>query len=167
MANTVIEANYPDRDQSQAIAGKLWLMYYNYGDGATEENPIWNKLGATRDTPISISADSIDATTKDEDGWGASIQGTKSWSSSLELVCKSDDQSFYVLREWMFSDDLQSRKPALQIALVNKATKEYYVGWCVITSMSLSASYSDVSTWSFELQGVGPLTVKDNWVDPT
>lgn len=167
MANTVTQENFPDYTGSSAISGKLWLMYYNYGASASASAPVWNKLGATKDTPLSISADTIDATTKDDDGWGSKIPGTKSWSSSINLVAKKDDQSFNVLEEWMMNDELQSVKPAINVAFVNTATKKYYVGWCTITSMNLTASYSDVATWAFELQGVGPIERKDNWTNPS
>lgn len=49
---------------SQSMAGKNLLLYIAYGEGATVEDPIWNLVGGQRNSPLSMSADEIDAVIK-------------------------------------------------------------------------------------------------------
>ena len=52
---------YPAHDGSTAIAGKKFLLYVAYDNK-------WNLIGGLRDTTLEISADSIDASSKDNGG---------------------------------------------------------------------------------------------------
>ena len=53
---------------SQSMAGKNLLLYIAYGEGATVEDPIWNLVGGQRNSPLSMSADEIDASDKSSGG---------------------------------------------------------------------------------------------------
>ena len=146
--------NYPQYTGSSAIAGKKFLLYVAY------ENK-WNLIGGLRDTGLEISADAIDASSKDNGGWGESIPGTRSWSSSPTVVVKTNNAGDAIIEAWVLDENLQNERPALQFAFVNSQTKEYYTGWGTVSSYSYEASYDDVMTKSMEIGGVGPLAKKD------
>jgi len=60
--NEIIKAaNFPMQpNKSQTLAGKSLLLFLNYGEGATVENPKWGLVGGQRNSPLSMSGDEID-----------------------------------------------------------------------------------------------------------
>ena len=133
---------YPAHDGSTAIAGKKFLLYVAY-------DSKWNLIGGLRDTTLEISADSIDASSKDNGGWGESLPGQRSWTASPSIVVKSSNEGNDIIEAWGLDEELQ-----------NTADKSYYDGWGVVTSYSIEASYDDVMTKSMEINGVGPVVKK-------
>lgn len=161
---TVQLENYPNyQSGSSAIPGKLFLLYVNYGEGATESNPVWVLLGGLRDNPITIDSDTIDASNKSSGGWGESLAGINSWSSSCELVIKQNDVGYDVLESWKFNQDFQAAKPALNFLFYNVQTKTAYKSWGVISSLEISASHDDVMTASIDITGVAPITKEEDY----
>lgn len=152
--------NYPVYEGSTAIAGKKFLLYVEMIDGSTSK---WELIGGQRDTGLEISAESIDATNKGSDGWGESIPGMKSWTSSPTLVCKTVNVAKDFLEDWVFSDDIQNDRPALHFAFVNSVTKDYYDSYGTVGNYSIEASYDDVMTVSMDIAGVCALTRRTNF----
>lgn len=150
---TYESTNYPEFKGSSAIAGKKFLLYVAYSQK-------WNLVGGLRDNGLDVSAESIDASSKDNGGWGESIPGTRSWTSSPSLVVKTNNEGDNIIEAWVLSEDLQNERPALQFAFVNSQTKEYYTGWGTVSSYSYEASYDDVMIKSMEIGGVGPIEKK-------
>lgn len=148
--------SYPVYEGSSAIAGKKFLLYVAY-------DSQWNLIGGLRDTSLEISADSIDASSKDNGGWGEAIPGPRSWTGSPSVVVKTKNEGDSIIEAWVLDEELQLARPALRFAFVNTADKSYYDGWGVVTSYSLEASYDDVMTKSMEINGVGPITKKESF----
>lgn len=157
---TYTAENYPAYPGSAVVAGKKFLLYVAYQNK-------WNLIGGLRDTGLEISAESIDASNKDNDGWGESIPGQRSWSSSPSLVVKTTNEGDGIIENWMLNEKLQTEKPALHFAFVNTADKSYYDGWGVVTSYSIEASYDDVMTKSMEINGCGPIQKKEAFTAET
>lgn len=156
--------NYPSYDsRSSAIPGKLFLLYVNYGEGATESSPKWVLLGGLRDNPITVESDAIDASNKSSDGWGESLAGVNSWSSSCELVIKQGDTGYDVLETWKFNQEYQASKPALNFLFYNVQTKTAYKSWGIINSLEIAASYDDVMTASIDITGVAAITKEEDY----
>lgn len=143
--------NYPAFAGSAAVAGKKFLLYVAYSDK-------WNLIGGLRDTSLEISADSIDASSKDNGGWGESLPGPRSWTASPSIVVKNTNEGDGIIENWMLDEELQAQKPALRFAFVNTADKSFYDGWGVVTSYSIEAPHDDVVTKSIEITGSGPIT---------
>lgn len=152
--------NYPAYTGSAAVAGKKFLLYVAY-------SAKWNLVGGLRDTSLEISADSIDASSKDNDGWGEAIPGPRSWTCSPSIVVKPDNEGDGIIENWVLNEALQTEIPALRFAIVNVADKTYYDGWGVVTSYSIEASYDDIMTKSVEISGCGPLTKCENFSSGT
>lgn len=76
---------YPAYDGSTAIAGKKFLLHVAYDNKR-------NRIGGLRDTTLQISADSIDASSKDIGGWGESLPGQRSWIASPSVAVKSSNK---------------------------------------------------------------------------
>lgn len=153
---TYTAANYPAYTGSAAVAGKKFLLYVAY------ENK-WNLVGGMRDTTVEISADGIDVSSKDNDGWGESIPGARSWTASPSMVVKSENVGDGIIENWVLNEELQAEVPALRFAIVNAVDKTFFDGWGVVTSYSIEASYDDVATKSLEINGCGPLIKRENF----
>ena len=105
MALAINPDYYPQNtNASQSMAGKNLLLYVAYGEGATVESPIWNLVGGQRNSPLSMSADEIDASDKSSGGWGETLQGTKTWSIEQECVYKVNDNGFDIMRYAFLND---------------------------------------------------------------
>lgn len=114
-------------------------------------------LAGQRNATLNRSAESIDATSKDTEGfWTESLQGFKSWSIDADGAFVQDDVAYGIL-ETAF---LNSENVDVYLELPS-GTK--YEGNATITDFSLEAPYDDLVTYSISLQGNGALNV----VQPT
>ena len=149
-------SQYPEFAISSAVAGKKFLLYIAF-DGK------WTLVGGLRDTGLSMSADSIDASSKDAGGWGESIPGMRSWSSSPTMVVKTNNPGDAIIEAWVLDEELQNQRPALLFAFVNSQTKDYYYGFGSVTTYDIESSHDDVMTKSIEIAGKGPITKAANF----
>lgn len=109
-------------------------------------------LAGQRNATLNRSAESIDATSKDTEGfWKESIQGFKEWSIDCDGAFIESDEAYKIL-ETAF---LASENVDVYLELPS-GTK--YEGNATITDFSLEAPYDDLVTWSIALQGNGALT---------
>ncbi|WP_035207726.1 phage major tail protein, TP901-1 family [Metabacillus indicus] len=107
-------------------------------------------LAGQRNASLSRSAESMDATSKDSDGWKESIAGMKEYSIDADGAFVESDEAY----------------KALETAFVNGENVDVYLefpsgtkyeGNCTITDFSLEAPYDDLVTYSISLQGNGAL----------
>lgn len=145
--------DFPEYSGSSAVAGKKFLVYVKH-------NNIWNLIGGTRDTGLTRTFETIDASTKDEEGYGASIPGLQKWSGTLSVVAKSNNPGDEIIRAWLADEELRAQRPALLFAFVNTVDKSYEEGFGTITSYETTGNNGDVMTKSISIDGSGPLTMK-------
>jgi len=127
-----------------ALAGKGGALYI--GDSPT-------KVAELTSWSVEASADALDVTSFDSDGWQENIQGLKSWSGSAEGNWKvnADRQGQKALQDaWLSGDPI---KVQFRINASN-----YYEGMALVTSLSVEAPVDDKVSFSVELTGTGPLT---------
>lgn len=145
----IAKAKYPAKTVSQGVPGKDFLCYINYGEGATEANPVWNLLGGTDSDDLGISAEVNTKQTKNSGYWQEGVITGKSGEYSSEMTVLRDNTAQQVIEEFMYDDEITGEKNALHMALVDKVTKEYKEFWCAPTSWELSAASDDTATYSF------------------
>lgn len=149
MAVEINKANFPAMtNTSKTLAGKSILLYVNYGTNATVENPIWKLIGGQKNTPLTMSADEIDASDKTSDGWGETLQGSKTWSIEQESVYKADDESIEIIK-YAFINDVP-----LHIMRLDKYGNAM-VGFATVTEFSDDNPHDDVASLTISLQGKG------------
>ena len=148
--NEIIKAaNFPMQpNKSQTLAGKSLLLFLNYGEGATVENPKWGLVGGQRNSPLSMSGDEIDGSDKASGGWGESLQGTKSWSIEQEGVYKVNNDMLDALK-YAFVNDI-----AVHIMRLDKYGNAVK-GFANITEFSDDNPHDDVATVTMTLSGIG------------
>ena len=159
--NEIIKAaNFPMQpNKSQTLAGKSLLLFLNYGEGATVENPKWGLVGGQRNSPLSMSGDEIDGSDKASGGWGESLQGTKSWSIEQEGVYKVNNEMLDALK-YAFVNDI-----AVHIMRLDKYGNAVK-GFANITEFSDDNPHDDVATVTMTLSGIGKPEFVTNEPDP-
>lgn len=149
--------DYPEYSGSSVVAGKKFLIYVKH-------NNVWNLIGGTRDTGLTRTFESIDASTKDDDGWGATIPGLQKWSGTASLAVKGENHGDEIIQAWLDDEDLRTQRPALLFAFVNTVDKTYHEGFGTLTSYETTGNNGDVMLKSISIEGAGKLTRKTNFV---
>lgn len=147
---------YPAFTGSTAKAGKKFLMYVGY-------DSKWNLVGGLRDTGVEESFDTIDATTKDDDGYSSSIPGLASWTANASLVVKTGNEGDAIVKNWVRNKEVRDAVPALKLAFVDTTDNSYQEGYGVVGTYSTDASYDDLITRSIDITGCGPLVEKTDF----
>ncbi|TGA99021.1 phage major tail protein, TP901-1 family [Sporolactobacillus shoreae] len=111
-------------------------------------------LAGQKNATLNRQADSIDATSKDTEGfWKENLLGFKEYSIDADGAYVVNDAAYGVL----------------ETAFVNSENVDVYLefpsglkytGNCVITDFSLEAPYDDLVSYKLTLKGSGALTVE-------
>ena len=110
-------------------------------------------IGGQQNCSLSLEADTIDISNKNNDGWASFIGGAKSWSVSCDGQFITDDAGQKALMEAFVAGE------NVTIEMKNADDTVYFGGTAAITSVEVEAAFDDVCTMSLELQGVGELNL--------
>ena len=119
------------------------------GTGGTKK-----AIGGQKGCTLTMEADTIDVSNKNDFGWASTIGGAKSWSVSCDGQFLTDDAGQQALMDAFVAGT------NLNVELKNSTESVYFAGTAQITSIEVDAQFDDVCALSIELQGVGPLTVE-------
>ena len=111
-------------------------------------------IGGQKGCTLSMEADTIDISNKNDFGWASTIGGAKSWSVSCDGQFIADDQGQQALFDAFVAGT------DVQVEMKNTAESVYFAGKAAITSLEVDAQFDDVCTLSMELQGIGALKVE-------
>ena len=111
-------------------------------------------IGGQKGCTLTMEADTIDISNKNDFGWASTISGAKSWTVSCEGQFIADDQGQQALFDAFVAGT------EVQIELKNPSETVYFAGKAAITSLEVDAQFDDVCTLSMELQGIGALKVE-------
>lgn len=108
-------------------------------------------LGGQRGATLNRSAETLDATSKDTEGfWKETLQGFKEWSIDTDGLLIESDEAYSVLEEkFLKSENVDV------LVIMGSGTK--YKGNAVITDFPLEMPYDDMVTYSLSLTGSGAL----------
>ena len=110
-------------------------------------------IGGQKGCTLTMEADTIDVSNKNDFGWASTIGGAKSWSVSCDGQFVADDAGQQALFDAFIAGT------EVDIEMKNAAESVYFAGKAAITSLEVDAQFDDVCTLSMELQGIGALTV--------
>ena len=110
-------------------------------------------IGGQKGCTLSMEADTIDISNKNDFGWASTIGGAKSWSVSCDGQFIADDLGQQALFDAFVAGT------DVQVEMKNTAESVYFAGKAAITSLEVDAQFDDVCTLSMELQGIGALKV--------
>ena len=111
-------------------------------------------IGGQKGCTLTMEADTIDISNKNDFGWASTIGGAKSWSVSCDGQFVADDAGQQALFDAFVAGT------EVDIEMKNVAESVYFAGTAQITSIEVDAQFDDVCALSIELQGVGPLKVE-------
>ena len=131
-----------------AVTRGLDILIYVGAEG--QKKAIGGQKGCT----LTMEADTIDVSNKNDYGWTSTIGGAKSWSVSCDGQFLTDDAGQQALMDAFVAGT------NLNVELKNKTESVYFAGTAQITSIEVDAQFDDVCALSIELQGVGPLKVE-------
>ena len=126
------------------------MALVGYGGGVyVGETP--KKVAEIANWSLEMSADDIDITSFDSQGWRERLQGIKEWSGSFEGNFKPDDTQGQaaLIDAW-----LNGEKVTLDLQ-VNSSVK--FSGDAIIT-LSIETPVDDKASFSCDFSGTGPLT---------
>lgn len=141
------------------LMGREVLVFLDFGEDATYDDPVWSIIGGQRTADFNNSADSIDTSDKNSNGYGDSEPGMKTTEISMELIIKPSDPTIGQLY-----DAYENNEAVDILRWVNggRSTRNWYS----ITEMSESAAYDDASILTLTLSGKGEPTVIEDMADP-
>ena len=128
----------------------------NYGTGATETLPQWSLFGGQTTADLSMSADEIDANSKDSGGWGESYAGIRSTELSLECIATKADEAYAALKDAFIKSEV------VDICRYCTTDNTAERNWYSITEISDTTPHDDMVTFSIKLKGVGAPTFYEN-----
>lgn len=108
-------------------------------------------LGGQKNCTLSMEADTIDVSNKNDFGWASFIAGAKSWTVSCDGQFLTDDAGQAALMAAFIESE------EVTIEMRDSESTIYYAGQAVITSLELEAAFDDVFAYSVEFQGKGKL----------
>ena len=133
---------------SEKVIGLDVLLQINTG---TPESPTYTTIGGQQDATMNLAGDPIEVTSKDGNGWKEYRFGLKGWDADLEAVIKESEAGIN----------------AAIAAFENKSTvlvKLLFPGGMMLTgnamivSLPMKTAMASAATYSFKIQGTGPLT---------
>lgn len=110
-------------------------------------------IGGQKGCTLTMEADTIDISNKNDFGWASFIGGAKQWSVSCDGQFIADD----VGQQALFDAFVAGTE--VQVEMKNTSESVYFKGKASITSLEVDAQFDDVCTLSMELQGIGALQV--------
>ena len=113
-----------------------------------------NAVGGQKGCTLTMEADTIDTSNKNDFGWASFIGGAKQWSVSCDGQFVVSDQGQKAIMDAFIAGT------EVEIEMKNQAESVYYKGKACITSVEVDAQFDDVCALSIELKGKGPLKVK-------
>ena len=133
-----------------AVTKGLDILVYVPGASGSEKVAIGGQKGCT----LSMEADSIDVSNKNDFGWASTIGGAKSWTVSCDGQFITNDAGQKALMDAFVAGT------DVDVELKNTGETVYFAGKAQITSVEVDAQFDDVCALSIELKGKGPLKVK-------
>ena len=139
---------------STQVQGLSILVYVKDGESKIA-------VGGQKNCTLSMEADTIDVSNKNDFGWASFIPGAKSWTISCDgQFLTEDDGQDKLMKAFLDSTEVEivmSNEVLEAEGQEAKAATIEYVGKAVITSLELEAAFDDVFAYSVEFQGKGKL----------
>ena len=111
-------------------------------------------IGGQKGCTLTMEADTIDTSNKNDAGWASFIGGAKQWSVSCDGQFVVDDEGQKAIMDAFIAGT------EVEVEMKNQAETIYYKGKACITSVEVDAQFDDVATLAVEFQGLGALAVK-------
>ena len=116
------------------------------------EGPAAKLVGGQREASYEMTADVLDASTKNTGDWKVKVAGAKEWSAECGGVYFLNDEGYKAVKAAFIAGETVM----LRFSDVEKTFGEE--GKAIITSMAIDVPYDDLMTYSLSFEGAGALT---------
>lgn len=128
------------------VAGVDVLVMVNTGES---ETPTFTAVGGQKGATLNRSAETIDVTDKNSNGWSENMAGIKSWSLDCDGFVVLNDKALEKLE-----DAFENRTPVkVEMAI----GKKKYSGEGYIVDFPIEAPLDDAVTYSLSIVNASPL----------
>ena len=116
-------------------------------------------LGGQKNCTLSMEADTIDISNKNDFGWSSFLAGARSWT----VTCDGQFLSADAGQKALMSAFLKSEEVSIEMKTGEdyEGTAITYSGTAIISSLELEAAYNDVFAYSVEFNGKGKLNTSE------
>ncbi|MBH0159884.1 phage tail tube protein [Fictibacillus sp. 26RED30] len=118
----------------------------------TDAVPVWTKVGGQRGATLNRSADTLDSTSKDSNGWKENEYSFKEWGIESEGLLLDSDVGYSEL------EDAFMNAVKVKIQMVTASGKKYE-GMSLVTDFPIEAPYDDLATYSVTFTGDRELSI--------
>lgn len=119
-------------------------------------------IGGQQNCSLSMEADTIDVSNKEDFGWSSFIAGAKSWTVSCDGQFITGAEGHQGLMAAFVTGDPIKVEMKTRTGEGYEGDPVFFGGEAVITSIEIEAAYDDVCTLSLELQGKGKLAQSED-----
>jgi predicted secreted protein len=115
----------------------------------------FEKVAHSTDASISFSAETVDITSKDTNGYRDTISGLRSWTANLTAFIDygASFGQAELVDKWIAGECVKVR------FTTNVSSEVYYEGDCTITSVELNSSGAEeAASFSLTLENAGAIT---------
>tara|TARA_B110000967_G_scaffold72441_1_gene75004 strand:+ start:1985 stop:2431 length:447 start_codon:yes stop_codon:yes gene_type:complete len=109
---------------------------------------------------LELSADEIDQTNKDSQGWKSIILGSRSWSVSADALYQNETTGSTQDFNTFFANVENRTAVFVELTIAGASNADaniFYSGTAYITSLSVNGGTEDQATYSVSLTGSGAL----------
>lgn len=121
------------------------------GDGADPE--VFTTLPGQRNTRATINGNPIDVTTKDDDGWGATITGTRQMTVTVEGIAEWPEPTIFQRMRQAARDGT-----VINVQVVYSSNGDMDEVPAYVTSLEMGGSNDSGTEYSATLQAYGEPT---------
>lgn len=117
------------------------------------------KIGRTRDISFSLSASTIDVSSRDSGGWREVIGGQRSWTMSVSGITDYIEGTGEATTKTLTTTLIARTAIGFIMGNTTLTGSQTYSGSGIITSFETSAPYEGEVEWTMEIEGNGPITL--------
>ena len=131
--------------------GVDFLLKVNTG---TAQVPVWTVIGGQRGATLSLTAEQIDASTKQSGAWKTSVPGMMSWSIEADAVMLTDVSGLSIDAGRAKLLTVFANRELVHVRYIRKDGSKFQ-GYAAITDLSEESPHDGVATYKITLAGAG------------
>jgi hypothetical protein len=129
---------------------KLGMDARLYRNTGTNNDPAWNEIQNVKDVTLSLEVAEADVTTRNNNGWRATVATLKDASIEFEMVWDPADNDFTALRNAYFNGS--AIEFAIMDGFIDSSDSQGLRATCVVTNFSRSEPLEEAITVSVTLK---------------
>lgn len=144
VAITIAKEQYPEFAGAAGTSGKRFMLYLNYGEGATAESPKWVKLGGSESLQFTPTVDVQTKQTKDSGMWAEGAVTGKSFEVSDTVLMKRGDTAQKAIEAFIYDDEITAERRPCSLPALTSTQKNIE---CLLAFLPLGQKNLHLMAW--------------------